>query len=98
MHKPVKEVYKHWLPGELGAVAVTLGHTIYYKKSELHINPTLRRHEMKHVEQYEKYGLLGFLVLYLTWYLIGRLQGKDDLQAYLDIPFEVEARKAEREG
>jgi hypothetical protein len=94
----VKEIYNHWLPAYLGAEAVTIKNTIYYKRSKLQVWDSLRKHEMKHVEQYKKYGLLGFLVIYLTWYLIGRFQGKDDLQAYLDIPFEVEARKAEREG
>lgn len=93
----VKEVFNHWLPPIMGAEAVTVGNTIYYRKAKSASYPYkwLRNHEMVHVMQYKKYGLVGFLVLYFVWYLIGRMQKKDHWKAYKDIPFEIEARKAE---
>jgi hypothetical protein len=91
----VKEYYEHWLPPILGAYAVTIGNSIYYQMQKHAIWTKLRKHEMKHVEQYNKYTVVGFLIIYLFWYVVGRLKGKDHHQAYLDIPFEIEARKAE---
>lgn len=90
----IKEHFRHWLPRLLKADGVTIGNNIYYKSFS--VPTTLRRHEEVHVEQYKRYGIPLFLALYLTYYLIGRLQGKDHWQAYKDIPFEVEARKAEK--
>lgn len=55
-------------------------------------------HEMAHVLQYQKYGRLKFLYFYLRdfWRAL-RTKKKWDFQArheaYLEIPFEVEARK-----
>lgn len=95
--KSVTEHYNSKLPGKLGAIAVTLGYHIFYKMAEEEVSNTLRRHEAKHVEQYKDYGIFCFLVLYFYWYLLGRLQNKTHYKAYYDIPFEVEARKAERE-
>lgn len=94
----VKEIFNHWLPPLLGAEAVTVGNTIYYRKQKSASYPYqwLRNHEMVHVEQYKKYGVYGFLFMYLIYYLVGRLKGKDHWSAYKDIPFEIEARKAEK--
>lgn len=44
------------------------------------------RHELKHVEQYQRLGLLSFLIRY-TWYSIR--------YGYQQNPLEVEARQAE---
>lgn len=92
--KKIKNHYKHWLPPLLGAIAVTIGRNIYYVDK----NPPdyLRRHEEKHVEQYAEYGLMGFLFIYLYHYLMGRVRGLGHWEAYAEIPFEVEARRAER--
>lgn len=54
-------------------------------------------HEMKHWEQVLKYWVIGFYVLYLFYYLRNRLMGMKHYSAYYWIPFEIEARKAERE-
>jgi hypothetical protein len=43
---------------------------------------------MAHIEQYNRYGFLKFLVLYV-WYSIR--------YGYYNNPFEVEARKKEKE-
>lgn len=91
-----KEVYNHRLPVLLKTGAVTLRKTIYYKKSKEDVPEWLRRHELVHIKQYAKYGVVGFLSIYSYHYLKGRINGKSHWGAYLDIPFEVEARKAER--
>lgn len=93
----MKEKFKHWFPKLIGAEAVTFGKTVFYKRSFYAITQRLRKHEAKHVQQYKDYGIFCFLVLYFYWYLLGRLQNKTHYKAYYDIPFEVEARKAERE-
>lgn len=66
---------------------MTLGHVVLGKTQEA-LDRT-REHERVHVRQYERWGPL-FLPLYFGWagylYLIGK-------HYYLDIPFEVEARR-----
>lgn len=49
-------------------------------------------HEMIHHRQQSELLVLGFYALYSWYYLQGRFQKKNHLQAYLDIPFEKEAR------
>ena len=49
-------------------------------------NERLLRHEMKHLEQIERDGILKFSVKYLWW--LARY-------GYLNNPYEIEARKAE---
>lgn len=51
------------------------------------ISQPLLRHERVHVDQYAKYGVIGFLVRYI-WYQIR--------YGYIDNPLEIEARRAER--
>lgn len=92
----VKEHYKQRWVDLLGSSAVTFGQHIFYWSSEERVRPWLRDHEMEHVKQYKRYGLFGFIVLYCYWYMVGRLRGLSHWEAYEKIPFEVEARKAER--
>lgn len=60
------------------------------------ISNKLRSHEEKHIEQYQRHGIPKFLAIYFYYYLKGRLKGKSHYQFYLNIPFEVEARHAEK--
>ena len=94
--KTVKEIYKHWLPRLLKAEAVTLGNTIYYKRAREYVAPRWHIHERVHVEQYNKYGIIGFLCIYLVEYICGRFKGLNHYEAYKAITFEVQARMAER--
>ena len=57
----------------------------------------LRRHEAIHWWQQLETLVIGFAVLYLFFYLRGRLAGLDHHHAYLDIPFEREARQDEKQ-
>lgn len=77
---------KLWV-ARCGASAMTLGHVVL-GQAPGDLDWT-RDHERVHVRQYERWGPL-FLPLYFGWagylYLIGK-------HYYLDIPFEVEARR-----
>jgi hypothetical protein len=92
----VREHYKQRWVDILGVSAVTVGQHIFYWNTEDRVRPWLRDHELVHTRQYKKYGLIGFLVIYFYWYLVGRLEGLSHWEAYEKIPFEVEAREAER--
>lgn len=91
----VREVYRSKLPQLLKTDGVTLGRTIYYRRSEKAITNSLRRHEMTHIKQYEKYGILGFMIRYLASYIKNRLSGMNHHTSYLNIPLEIEARLSE---
>ena len=84
------------LPHLFKARAITFNKHIFYTES----NPPewLIRHELKHAEQYAKHGIVVFLLTYIIDYLKGRLKGLSDYEAYLNIPFEIEAREAEQRG
>lgn len=70
-------------------VAMVIGKTIHlYNTSteDFLNNQRWVKHELAHIEQYKKHGLLKFLFLYL-WYSVK--------YGYYNNPFEVEAREAE---
>jgi hypothetical protein len=73
------------------SVAIVFGNTIHLwniTTAEFMRNKRLVRHELKHVEQYQRLGYLRFLVQYLweSW-----------RKGYYQNRFEVEARAAEME-
>lgn len=96
--KEVKEYYSHWLPKYLGAIAVTIGHNIFYDEPADDITVRLRNHEMIHVEQCERYTTVGFFIIYFYYYLKFRAQGLGHWEAYKSNPLEIEAYAREREG
>lgn len=70
-------------------VAMVIGKTIHLHNTSAEDflnNQRWVKHELAHIEQYKKNGLLKFLFLYL-WYSVK--------YGYYNNPFEVEARKAE---
>lgn len=73
-----------------GFVAITLGHVVL-GRSAAHLCE-LRVHEHAHVAQFERWGA----VLLLAYPLAGAWQWLRGRRAYLDNPFEVQARRAER--
>ena len=83
-----------WVPGVLSKVspinisAITLGPFIFCRDEA---SETLRRHEKIHWEQYKECFILGFLILYLYYWLRGISYGFSGQQAYYLIPFEREA-------
>lgn len=81
-----------------GFAAITLGRRIYLR-GDLPGSPAwlvlLLRHELVHVAQYRREGLVPFLYQYLREYLILRADGLEPVEAYRSISFEREAREAE---
>lgn len=81
-------------------IALTLGRRIYLRPG-LVLDARVRRvllHELEHVRQYREEGMIPFLYTYLREYMINRANGMDPLEAYRSIPFEEQARAAEKEG
>jgi hypothetical protein len=64
--------------------AVTFGKTIFISctKEEFFADSSWLRHELTHVEQYKRHGMLRFLALYLVYSVF---------HEYSEIPFEKEA-------
>jgi Domain of unknown function (DUF4157) len=52
-------------------------------------------HEITHCRQYDQLGTWRFRYRYLSSYFTNRMQGMSRKEAYLNIPFEVEAREIE---
>jgi len=74
-----------WVLTRRGYIAITLGHVIVFT---IEPTPLLWRHELVHVQQYDRYGL-AFLPLYLWLY------ARDGYKAH---PFEREASELARLG
>lgn len=89
------EHYNHFIPRLLKVSGVTLGKHIYYAMDFDRVSHRLRKHEMVHIEQYQKYGFMRFLYLYFKEYFRYRFKGFNHYQAYYEISFEKEARLKE---
>jgi hypothetical protein len=76
-------------PVPRGAAAITLGPLVIVRAGHAD-SPYLLRHEVVHVRQWRRYGVIGFLRRYLGAYIVWRLRRKGHRGAYLRIPFEVE--------
>jgi hypothetical protein len=79
--------------------AITLGKRIYIAPKMLERKgdqlEALVRHELEHVRQVGRHGLIRFFWIYVRDYIRLRRSGLSAHQAYLAIPFEVEATRAE---
>ena len=60
-------------------------------------NPIVYNHECIHLEQQKELWLVGFYFLYIWYWLKGKLSGVKSRDAYVAIPFEVEAYVHEAE-
>jgi hypothetical protein len=84
----------HWRliggPVPPGASAITLGRLIIVRRRAAS-SARLLRHEIVHVRQWRRYGVVGFLRRYLGAYARWRVRGYSHWGAYRRIPFEVEA-------
>jgi len=69
-----------------GTVGVTLWPFIFIYPTVEAQNERLIRHEKKHLEQYKRYWIVGFLPLYIYQFI---------RYGYKDMALEVEARAAE---
>ena len=49
------------------------------------------RHETIHIEQQKELLVILFYILYVWYWLLGRVKGMNNSEAYMNIPFEKEA-------
>ncbi len=68
--------------------AITLGPFVV---SRGEMSETTKNHETIHWQQYIETGIVGFLLLYLFYWLVGMVKYRDGSKAYYRIPFEQEA-------
>lgn len=73
-----------------GAAATTLGRFVFMRESAAG-SERLMRHELVHVRQWARLGVLGFGVRYLGAYARWRLRRYPHWAAYRRIPLEIEA-------
>lgn len=78
------------------AHGITLGRHVYIQRQlfgpAMQLELSLVVHEVAHVVQYMRDGHMTFLMRYLRDYADGLRRGLADYDAYLAIPYEVEAR------
>ncbi|PYQ46930.1 MAG: hypothetical protein DMF59_20245 [Acidobacteria bacterium] len=77
-----------------GVVGITLGRRIYVEGDD---PVRTLRHELVHMQQIARLGLLCFYWRWIREYLGQRFRGASADQAYRRISFEIEAFAAERE-
>ncbi len=84
--------YRVWIGGPVprGADGITLGRLVILRRGA-EGSAYLRQHELVHVAQWRRYGVIGFTVRYLASYVAGRLRGYPHRAAYRRIPLEIEA-------
>jgi hypothetical protein len=98
------KLFPWWLKPFLGreVIGITLGRTIYV--SEKYVTDSaakverLLRHELVHVQQVNRLGVLRFLWRYVAEYVRNLRSGMPSGEAYRKISFEVEAYEAEKVG
>jgi hypothetical protein len=73
-----------------GAAATTIGRMVFVRESAAG-SPRLLRHELVHVGQWRRLGVVGFGVRYLGAYASWRLRRYPHWAAYRRIPLEIEA-------
>lgn len=80
-------------------LAITIGRRIFLGETLLSRGAdeieTIVAHELEHVRQFARLGLVRFAWLYARDYVRNRRRGMSAYEAYEAIPFEVEARVAE---
>ena len=89
------EKYNHLIPKLLKVSAIVLFKKIYYAMPKEKVSDRLRRHEEEHVRQQEKEGAIRFKLKYFAEYIKNLIKYRNHNQAYLNISYESEARKAE---
>jgi hypothetical protein len=90
--------YPWWLKPFLqhDVIAITLGRRIYVRKVLDGTNfERLLRHELAHVRQVDRLGLIVFLWRYVGEYARNWIRLRSAAAAYAAISFEIEARAAE---
>jgi hypothetical protein len=86
-----RDGYVLWEGGPVpgGADGITLPGLVIVRSG--HVSPYLLRHELVHVRQWRRYGVVGFAVRYGASYVTWRVRRKGHTGAYMRIPMEIEA-------
>lgn len=81
-----------WIGGPVprGADGITVGRVVMVRNGR-ETSGYLLRHEQVHVRQWRRHGTVGFLARYLGSYARLRFRRFAHHNAYLRIPFEIEA-------
>jgi hypothetical protein len=77
----------------IDASAVTLWPFILTKYTPDTVPEGQINHEAIHIKQQQELWIIPFYLLYVYYWLKNKLDGQDNLHAYANIPFEVEAYK-----
>jgi hypothetical protein len=77
-----------------GVDGMTFGRHVFLNPAHFN-NERLIRHEQAHVDQYARDGIVRFLARYIWEYACGLIEHCNHRDAYLNISYEVEARKKE---
>jgi hypothetical protein len=85
-----------WLPEVLRCEAFVFYPFIVFKEDKDKVPKTTVRHELIHIRQLKRDGLIKSTVLYTYYYVKNYLRYKDFDKAYREIPYEKEAYKKER--
>jgi hypothetical protein len=89
-----------WLAGNVAAI--TLGRTIFVSEHVAQRTPAyverLLRHELTHVRQVLRHGVVTFLILYVSEFVRHLMRVRSFEEAYRRISFEVEAEAAEEDA
>lgn len=92
----VVKVVPRWLRNVLNPAftAITAPWAIYVRPEALGQLDTRRLivHELAHMEQWQRLGLVRFLQIYLGEYIAARRSGASHMSAYYGISLEFEAR------
>jgi hypothetical protein len=94
MNDRVRTAFPWWLRPFLfnDVAAITLGRRAYIsERLEGEARERVIRHELVHIQQIERVGLLRFYLRYLLEYLANRRAGMTAAEAYRRISFEQEA-------
>ena len=95
IHKRLPWHVKRFAPINLWAY--TSGNKIFFAKDRYDPHSSegiaLIAHEITHCCQYEQYGSFRFRLAYLKYYFDAKRAGMSDEQAYVNIPFEIEAHE-----
>lgn len=79
-------ILSYFTPITIGAI--TIGPLVF---SRGEMSDVTKNHESIHWQQYIETGIIGFILLYYSFYLLNLLKFRDGKLAYYMIPFEREA-------
>ena len=92
--KPIT-IYNSKIPKLLSLFIDITGITLYpfiiYRNPQEEVVEDTHNHELIHIHQQRELWVVGFYVLYVYYWLKNRVKGENNLTAYANIPFEVEA-------